>query len=141
MSEIKTPEDWWLLLEEHKNQLIDLVGAFHPHASIGITDQWLKDELMSITAPGAEAIRQAHLKELENQPKEQPVAAFELATEGRSDWQKAHEILNTTWWGIPESDAAHGLPAFYALCDLRSEFWVFEQPDIGEEPDAAVHNG
>ncbi len=42
------------------------------------------------------------------------------------DHETAHNILEEAWAAAPDSSKIHGWPGWGALCDLCSEYWVFQ---------------
>jgi hypothetical protein len=73
---------------------------------------------MKITASAAEKMRQQLIGEIE--PSANPVEEFNIAVKNEN-WNEVVNILNKTWFGIPESRDAHNIPSFHVLCDLCSE--------------------
>ena len=129
MSYPKSDSEWWKLLEDNHDKLLNLVRDYHPgspHAG--------SSKRMPITAGGAEAQRrvfrtQIEMAELREAQASAPAARFQVAVSSK-DAGTVVLLLNETWFGIPESRDAHGLPGFGALCDLCSECGcVLPEPD------------
>jgi hypothetical protein len=47
------------------------------------------------------------------------------AKDGR-DHEKLVEIMNEAWWKASDTNKILDIPGWGILCDLCSEFWVFE---------------
>ena len=112
---IETPEDWWNELHENLEDLTSLVSSYHPGPTYSPSSS------LEITAPAAELVRQECLVGLEESDL---VGNFTKAVESK-DHKALLRILNSTWFGVPESTGAWSLRGFGVLCDLCSEGWVF----------------
>jgi hypothetical protein len=127
MSYPKTKEEWFALLRENKGRLLTLIGRFHPW--------WLDNESIkqySITAPKAEEICEKVRETIKESTKLNPHDEFIKALENE-DGVTISKILNSTWFGMPESYEIRTVSGFHALCDLCSEsYLVLEE---GEEFD------
>lgn len=124
MSYIDTKEDWWNLLSENKDKILDLIAKYHP--------LYQRQHIMPITAERAEQVSQKIRKEIVENSKdvygnyEDPQRRFEaLLKDKNSD---INTIINETYWGMPESWNVRSEPGFGVLCDLCSEKYVlFEE--------------
>jgi len=107
----KTKEEWWTLVNEHWDDLKNLIETFHPARK--------NTPEMTITASRAEALRQVlsaeftRLDDYEKMREEQDV--------------KLANVLEETYWGIPESIEVWQYPKFGLLCDLCSESYVLRE--------------
>ena len=116
---IETPAEWWAAVDEFKDFLVTLVADYHPCGP-------RTGQPLPITALAAELACKVVEDQIKAEPDSgDPVDKFKAALEAR-DWELARRILSATWFGVPESRGAYGLPGFGVLCDLLSEDWVFD---------------
>lgn len=108
----RTAEEWWRSLEEHLDDVRSLIRQFHP------TYHRVKN--LPITASVAEAVCEKVREGVRENYPEDPMVTFDLALTNK-DGAIILQVLNQTWFGIPESRDAHSLPSFHAFCDLCSE--------------------
>lgn len=113
--------DWWKVVEDNKDSLIRLIEEFHPASRLkSVNDN--KSPNFIITAKRAEQACEAVRGEIyQRWGKELPVNIF-LSAFTRRDGRKIYNILQETWYGLPESSQVRSLPGFYPLCDLCSEY-------------------
>ena len=110
-------EEWWLLVEHHKNNLLQLVDRFHPANN--------RCNLYKITAPLAEVACEQIRQEIKEQTEKTPSESFQLFMDQKDP--ELVSLLNETWFGMPESYDVQGYPGFGTLCDLCSEAYVLEE--------------
>jgi len=118
----KTAEEWWALLEHHKEPLKDLTVQFHP-----VYRQMQRVE-MRITAPLAERVCEGARRSISRECDEDPLVRFDRLLEEKSD--EMVSLLNEVWFGMPESTDCWQYPVFGVLCNLCSEGYV-----LGPEPE------
>lgn len=103
---------WLDAVNENKEDLRQLVRNYHPASSTG------RRENLSITAPGAEAacvaVRELIAKE---SPDVSPVELFDEALKA-GNIPKIYGLLNSAWFGVPESTSCWSIPGFRVAVDL-----------------------
>lgn len=119
MSYPETKAAWWVLVEEHKDELLDLVSMFHPY--------YRQTYNYPITATMAEKVCEAVRKEIADKEQYDPQRLFERYCKEKNP-ELVH-LLNEVWFGIPESSEVRNQPGFYELCDLCSEGYVLDEEE------------
>lgn len=110
-----TEADWLEMCRENWDDLITLVGNYHP-ASLGQT-YWPTEQ---ITAVAAEEASQIIRQEIKDAAEADPVDAANLAFLTK-DVSKLAQVLHQTWFGVPESVNSWRIPGFDILCELLSD--------------------
>lgn len=120
--EIKTKEDWWMVLEKNWENIFDMIMSYHP------LSRNYRIDTMEITASSAEVACETVRRQIS--ASHHPMSVEQRIKEYKKDKNpEMASLLNETWFGIPESTEARFLPSFGALCDLCSERWVFDGVD------------
>lgn len=119
---IDTASDWWKAVDANWSRLLRLITDWHPSSKSAEPRPRLR-----IDAPYAETACRDIREEIHDDAHD-PVAAAMKAHIDR-DGPALWSIFNATWFGVPESRGAHGLPGFGLLCDLCSEGGVLEEGD------------
>jgi len=106
---IKTMDDWWCTLESNWSNILDIfdrVGAPMGRSEI---DRFWSDGM------GKEPTQHEYTL----------IKTLEVALE-----EKDHETLKSffekAWMAAPDKPYIHSWPGWSALCDLCSEYWVFD---------------
>lgn len=122
-----TVEQWLAQAERDKAKLIKLLNAYHPvNRTIGGTN-------LPITAHNAEAAcRQVRRQIIESGKENNPVGQFERALEEKN-WQKINSLLNSAWFGVPESTLCWNIEGFTEAVSLMEDL---PDDDNGEEASA-----
>lgn len=98
-------------------------------AAINTKDDWWREL----------TVHKDQLKEtlLKTHTPDQEFDLFDKSIE-RKDHAKCHEILEDAWVRAPDSPVIHSWPAWNVLCNLCSEYWVFEddQDNMEDENDS-----
>jgi len=118
----KTKEEWWKSVDNNWKNIRALIVRFLPREGKEFLESFV------ITAPAAEHIRLLQVKDIlkENLPSDIAYYA-EILLSNRDP--KLLEILNKTWWGMPESIEIRDISGFGVLCDLCSEGYLLEKED------------
>lgn len=116
-----TSNDYFQLIDDNKDKLIRLIEKFHP--ATRTIDNGLVPESLNypITAKLAEIACQKEREIIKEKGTINPITYFINAIDSK-DIERIVNILNETWFGMPESSAIHNEPGFYVLCDLCSDF-------------------
>ncbi len=89
-----TQYEWIQYARDNKDVLEELIRAYHPAL---MTDKQLK-----ITAPNAERACQVVRDKIKEETKYNPLEYFRVAL-SHNDIKKIYGILNSAWFGVPES--------------------------------------
>jgi len=120
---IETKSDWWNEVESNKEDLLSLVANYHPY--------YRNRYSYPITAKAAEAACELFRKDIQEQTTIPPCYSFEEYIKTKN--VSMVDLLNDTWFGMPESMDVRDNPGFGILCDLCSESWVLEENKEGNE--------
>lgn len=133
-----TKQQWLAQVAEHRETLLSLVETYHP-ASHAIHGGGRKPESMPITAPTAEAacenVRQVIAARERNRAA--PRERFEKALRD-GDWIEINSLLNSAWFGVPESTACWQVEGFKEAVDLMEDL---PEDEEGREATAAEDEG
>jgi len=114
----KTVEEYWLLVDYYADNLQELIAQFHPFYKQAHYD-------MPITALRAERICEIIREQIaEIEPQDDPQVRFRKYKKERNP--EIVNLLNETWFGVPESSYVHSRNSFYTLCDLCSEGYLVQ---------------
>lgn len=125
----KTKAEWWQLVDENQEDLINCVRQFHPNSK---TDYHPSREFM-ITASNAEAACERVRACITKNQVGDPVLLAKMYILDREP-HLVH-ILNETWFGAPESRSVMSVPGFGILCDLCSKSYLLYEEN--EDVDSA----
>ena len=104
-----------------------MVVTFHPCSERPKEFDEFND--LEITAKAAESACEFVREQIKKENKYiNPAIEFDLAAQAK-DHEKLLNLMNSAWFGMPESTGCWEYPAFGILCDLCSECWVFEEPE------------
>jgi hypothetical protein len=142
-------QEWIALFTTNKDKLRQLVEKFHPASLISVVLAGEDVDVLAaathskdqypITAPGPEAACAKIREEIREENPLSPVLRFDVAA-GDMATDELVQLLNDTWFGMPESEAVRGEPGFHELCDLCEGV----DEEEGEEEDeyaAALNSG
>lgn len=113
--EIKTPNDWWTLVDSHWQNILDIFSNVGAPLERNEEGHWWADEVFEPAT--------RHEKTL--------ISTLEDAKE-EADHKTLHDLLQKAWLAAPDERYIHSWPSWGILCDLCSEAWVFEPEDEGD---------
>lgn len=137
MSYPKTRDEWFALCEEHKDELRSLVSHYHPNTLRSNGEKSPPREPHEIfnkplcTAPLAEVACERVRAEIREQPGD-PLAMWDKAL-SEKDGPTLANLLNESWFGMPESMASREERCFGVLCDLCSECYLVSENELSPE--------
>lgn len=102
---------WLALAIQHQDLLVDFVAGYHPAASRRAYID------MKITAWAAQAACVDVCAELRRTATVEPVAQLQAAIAAR-DINQIYTVLNSTWFGVPESRSCWEIPGFQEAVEL-----------------------
>jgi len=110
-----TSEQWLAKAQEHKDVLLSLIESYHP-ASHAIH---VRRQRMPITAPSAESACAVVRNKIaaEEADKGYPRDRF-LTALATGDWMEIDGLLNSAWFGVPESTSCWQIEGFAEAVDL-----------------------
>lgn len=118
----KDAEEYWFLAEKYKEVLLRLIEKYHPY--------YLRKHAVKITVPLAESIRERAAREIaETERIEPPAETFKRCLREKS--ADIVDVLQDTWFGMPESTSVREEEGFGLLCDFCSECYVLEEKHNG----------
>lgn len=117
--------EWVEIFNGNKENLRKLVQTFHPSAEkvvevagVGVVvDPKPAEGAFPITAHSAELACAVIRQEIAANKSGDPIARFDAAALAM-DVDVLVDILNETWFGMPEAKSVRALLGFHALCDL-----------------------
>jgi hypothetical protein len=125
MSEVSTEtRDWLQKVEKNKVVLRQFLQAWHP------SSQQMSGEKLPITAPNAENACAAIRESIKRREQENPLERWDRALQ-KGDVQVIYSLLNSAWFGVPESTECWSIPGFKEAVDL------LEDPPEGDNDEAA----
>ena len=122
MSYLSTIEEWWNMVEDYREALLEIIKCFHPYYN--------NKHSYQITAPTAEIACEYIRDEIRNKVCEgEPTELFDKYCKEKNP--KMSSLLNDAWFGMPESLEVRSYPGFGVLCDLCSEsYLLYESEDF-----------
>ena len=110
--DIKTPNNWWDVLDTHWQNILDIFQ------NVGAPLQ--RDPSGRMYSDGLGLEPTMHTKTL--------IHTLEDAKKDR-DHETMHDFLQKAWSAAPDKPYIHKWPSWSALCDLCSEYWVFDSAE------------
>lgn len=101
---IKTPEDWWAVLDESWDDLRLTIGLYL--------------DMEAVPDPERTGV---------SNPDGLPLGVMLKQWKEGRDHDSLLRVLNETWARAPDRPEIHQNPAWAELCDLCSEVWVFHE--------------
>ena len=86
---IKTPDDWWELVENEWFDLRKILIRFLDISQVYDAGRYIKSK----------------------------------------NYSSLHNLFEEAWYQAPDNPEIHDIPGWGNLCDLCSEFWVFDTPE------------
>jgi hypothetical protein len=109
-----TKQEWINQVHKHKDALLNLIESYHPASRVT-----KGHSALPITAPGAESacrvVREKIAAEEGNlaYPRDRFLNAL-----AEDDWQEIDSLLNSAWFGVPESTSCWQIEGFSEAVDL-----------------------
>lgn len=120
----KTAEEWWELLDRNWKDIKEIVLRFYPCQEKFPETGHIRN---LPDAPMAQVACNVIIKKMRiKKPIWKNIAEFSeyLETLKTQRDKSLSEIIESSWFGIPETHESRYLPGFYAFCDLCSEAYV-----------------
>lgn len=113
-----TDQDFLAMARSHLGHLTDLIRGYHPSSR----DEWADSGGLPITAPAAEGMAISVRSAIAEKEKQMavPEERFQKAIED-GDAKTAYQLLQSAWFGVPESTSCWGIPGFKALVDMLDD--------------------
>lgn len=111
MAELKTPEQWWALVDSRWSDFEQVAGLV-----VGSRRQ---------AFDGPAQFEDSRLQVADPQFWEKMTAAKD-----RRDHVGVHGGFEAMWAGAPDRGDIHDWPGWMDLCDCCSEIWVFDPPEL-----------
>lgn len=121
-----TQQEWLAKAKANQGKLIALVSSYHP-GSGGYREP---SDLFLPSAPAAEAACQVVREKIQQEEKligPSPVVRFTKAL-AEDNWREVYSLLDSTWFGVPESTSCWRLEGFSEAVDLLDD-----PPDIDDD--------
>lgn len=111
MPKINNKEDWWNVVKENKQKFLDLLGRcnYNVYESLGA-------KCATDSSPDGESIKDA----------------FERCIK-EENHKEVHSMCHRIWGALPDKPHIHQWPGFYDICDVCSEYWVFQEEVVDED--------
>jgi len=119
----ETEEEWWQLLDENWKWIKNIIAEYYPNKRDFPKDGW------PVNIEPQRSCNAVIKRLREEKPIWESTDHFRNYIEVLKIAKdvKLLEILNITWFGIPEQISSRELPGFYVFCDLCSEGYVLEE--------------
>lgn len=106
-----TREEWLIKAREDTENLISLVGSYHPSAGRRGRHE------MEITAPMAEAACDIVREKISQEESGDPIQRLKVALQ-IGDIAEINSVLNGAWFGVPESTDCWRITGFKEAVEL-----------------------
>lgn len=131
MLEITSKEDWWSKVGLSWDKLEKIILRYYPNQSDFPEEGW------PLPYPKLENPQRACNVVIKKLREEKPIWSEKGSFKNYVNKLKENrdvklaEILNDTWFGLPETPSIRNLPGFFVFCDLCSEACVlFEEEKL-----------
>ena len=114
---IKTQDDWWILVNSHWQNILDIFANVGAPLGRDEKDHWWPDEPFQLSV--------RH---------EQPLIKILMEAKETENHKILYFYFQKVWEAAPDERFIHGWPSWAILCDLCSEYWVFEENENTENP-------
>jgi len=116
MPNLDDKKSWLDYVRLHQGKLYDFVWNYHPSENVGSISE---DEWLTITAPAAEEACAVVRKKIAEDSVGKPRAKdrFVKAVEAE-DVGEIYSLLQSAWFGVPESTSCWGVEGFKEAVDL-----------------------
>lgn len=110
-----TKKEWLKKAKKNQDALLQLIDAYHPRSCSARVD-------LPITALGAE-IACEHVRErIQREESDRPAPVEELKTAlAKGNIPRIEHLLNSAWFGVPESRGCWRVPGFSEAVDLLDD--------------------
>lgn len=113
---VNNNQQWIDRVLEHRDKLRALIVNYHP-ASRGFRQG---RQGMPITAPGAEAACEVVRQQIKQEHAQDPASRFDAAL-ASGDVYTIYGLLQSAWFGVPESTSCWSIPGFGEAVDLLDD--------------------
>lgn len=115
---IETPKDWWRAAAIHRHNFKSIARCYLPlEAAVVKPGRTIDRDGSSIQQPSV------HVPDLVY-----VIGSIDQALD-KQDHEKLSDILQMIWAAAPDHRSVHTQPGWSTLCDLLSEYWVFDEED------------
>ncbi len=111
-----TKTAWLVTAVYHRDVLRDFIACYHPAAPLFFQ----LNRNLTITAPKAEALCEKIREEIRRNNLKDPVESFNKALE-KDNVKELLNLLNSAWFGVPESRDCWGIRGFKEAVDLMED--------------------
>ncbi len=120
----KNAVEWLEILQDNLDNLRSMIVKYHPMSN-SKQPAW---NLLNPPETACAAVREKIVRD----NKQFPLLRFDTAV-GENDSKAVVNILNETWFGLPEHISSRSIPGFGTLCVLCEECeLVYVEPDDGK---------
>ena len=110
--------DWLQKAKDNKDVLRGLIASYHP---INLRPHAPTDKLaVDITAPQAERACEIVRDLIRKESLDCPEIQFDIALQ-KGDIGTIYSLLQSSWFGVPESTSCWRIPGFGIACDLLDD--------------------
>jgi hypothetical protein len=114
--QVKTTSEWLQKVHEHSKDLRQLIEDYHPSA----LHRGGRLPIGPITAPGAEEACANVREKIKAEEPGDPLVRWDRAM-ADGDVGEIMSLLNSAWFGVPESTSCWEIPGFGVACDLMDD--------------------
>lgn len=108
-------QEWLTQVEKNKDKLLSLIENYHPSVK-----RIKLEPFLPITALAAEGACELIRKDIARSFEGSPVEIFKFALE-QKDWKRINNLLNDTWFGVPESASCWNITGFSEAVELMED--------------------
>lgn len=110
MHSIKTPEDWWEVLNKNWDNIYNIFWMVFP------MDKPVPKDLYELTNKNNPIVADSFQIDI-------------LRAKNDKDYDDLLKYLSAAWDFLPDRPDTREIDGFFILCDLCSEAWVFEKEE------------
>lgn len=115
---IETPKDWWRAATRHRDNFKSIARCYLPREAAVVKPYQTIDRLgASIQQPSVDVPDLVYV-----------IGSIDQAFD-KEDHEKLSDALQMIWAAAPDYRSVHTQPGWSTLCDLLSEYWVFDEED------------
>lgn len=121
---IETKEDWWALVDDYWETLLDIGWRWMDLSKQATSDGLAKGDPLIKVSRGGDVWEVGVGAEKEDGD---PLSIQEdlERSKGNEDWERLRMYFGAWWMMAPDKPEIHEIPGWGVLCDLCSEDWVF----------------
>lgn len=116
-----TINEWMTEVKANQGLLREFISNYHPGMDT------YRRKSMNITAPNAERACQVVRSEIKRSTISNPLVDFDNAVK-ENNWGKINSLLNSAWFGVPESTSCWQIKGFSEAVALMEDI-----PDMEDE--------